>query len=249
MGGLTSGSVCILGRHGFLGSALAARLGKVTSVPTPETRVLFHLASHTHPAFELNPEFEMKQVIDSFTQLLPWCYENGVLFVYPSSALVYEKETQFSRFKQTLESLVKCYKTATLGLRIYPAYGPGEERTVISQWCRQMAAGIRPTVYGDGNQSRDFIFIDDVVDQIRQLVSEGNFTSRVVDIGTGVRTSFNEIVQTINEELGTNLQPEYARKPTGYSDGIVCPSPLPVKVSVRQGIRKILETIMRPIHV
>jgi nucleoside-diphosphate-sugar epimerase len=233
-------SACVIGRHGFLGGAIAKRLGQVSSFPTPETKVLFHFGSHVHPVFESNPEYLMKQTLDSFTQLLPLCQERGILFVYPSSALVYEKETQFSRFKKTLESLAACYKTRTLGLRIFPAYGPGEDRTVISQWCQMMKNGERPVVYGDGTQSRDFIFLDDVVDQILLLSELQLWTSRVADVGTGIRTSFNEIVSQINAALGTSIEPKYVDRPSSYSEGIACVSPLPVKVSIETGIRRIL---------
>lgn len=239
---------CILGRNGMIGSALAAKLENFTTVPTRETRVLLHFASHTHPTFELNPEYEMKAILDSFTQLLPFCNEHGILFVYASSALVYEKETQFSRFKLTLESLVKCYKTKSLGLRIFPTYGPGEERTVISQWCRQMARDEAPTVYGDGEQSRDFIYIDDVVDQILMLLEEPNFKTRVVDIATGTLTSFNEIVRLINHALGKSLEPRYVNRPSGYSqEGAASASPLPSKVPVHYGIHQILKTVRREV--
>lgn len=232
---------CVLGRNGLLGSALAARLGNVSSVPTKDTRVLFHMASHTHPTFEENPAYEMAEAFASFTHLLPYCYENGILLVFPSSALVYEKDTQFSLFKKTLESMAKCYKTRSLALRIFPVYGPQESRTVISQWCRQMASVEAPTVFGDGKQSRDFIYIDDAVDQILDCVEERK--TGYVDIGTGTPTSFNEIIGAINAELGTAIAPSYVTRPQGYNDGVVCPSPLPTKVTVQQGIRKILASL------
>jgi nucleoside-diphosphate-sugar epimerase len=193
-----------------------------------------------HPVFDQNPEYEMKQQLDSFSQLLPLCGERGILFVYASSALVYEKETQFARFKLTLESLAKCYKTKTLGLRIFPAYGPGENRTVISQWCREMALGLAPKVYGDGSQSRDFIFIDDVVDQIVALTETPRWTSSVVDIGTGITTTFNEIVARINEALGADIKPQYVQRPFHYAEGVTCPNPMHFRVAVESGIRKIL---------
>lgn len=235
--------VCIIGGHGLIGSALAARYLDVTSIPTRDTKILFHFGSHTHPRFNENPHYEMKQILDSFSQLLPFCYEHGILFVYPSSALVYERDTQFSMFKKTLEHLAACYPTRTLGLRIFPVYGPREQHTVISQWCRQMARDERPTVYGDGKQERDFIYIDDVVDQIVQLAEYPHWRDHVRDIGAGKLTSFNDIVAMINAELGTNLEPRYVQKPHDYPTGITCPRPLPVKTPVELGIRKILQGI------
>lgn len=229
---------CVLGRHGQLGGAIAKRLGNVTSMPTKETRVLFHFASHTHPVFEQNPEYEMSELFASFTYLLPLCYERGITFVYPSSALVHEKDTPFSLFKKTLEMMTRCYKTRSLGLRIFPVYGYGESHTVISQWCRQMSLGEAPTVFGDGTQSRDFIHVDDAVDQILDCVEERK--TGTVEIGTGVSTSFNDIIGIINAELGMAIVPRYVARPQGYNDGVVCASPLPHRISVQQGIRRIL---------
>lgn len=230
----------MIGCHGFIGKAMATRLGNVTTFPTDETKVLFHFGSYTHPDFEQNPEYLMQRELDDFTRLLPLCYERGIVFVYPSSALVYEKPTQFAQFKRTLESLAACYKTVTLGLRIFPAYGPGENRTVISKWCRQVLAGEQPVVYGDGTQTRDFIFIDDVVDQILSLVEKPNWTSRVVDIGTGTPTSFNEILSLIGSACGREVNPKYVARPSSYAEGIRCSDPLPWSVPVAEGIRRIL---------
>jgi nucleoside-diphosphate-sugar epimerase len=234
---------CVIGRHGLLGGTIAKRLGETTSFPQDGTKVIFDFASYTHPQFELNPDYHMKQAFDRFASLLPYCHQRGILYVYPSSALVYEKESQFSRFKKTLESMAACYKTVSLGLRIFPVYGPGESTTVISQWCRQMARGEAPLVYGDGSQKRDFIYIDDAVDQILSLVDTPRWSSRIVDIGTGVSTSFLSIINTINQELGTRIAPKFSHWPENYPTGILCPNPLPSKVCIEIGVRRILASL------
>lgn len=235
---------CVIGRHGFLGGALARRFPNgVSSIPTRETKTLFYMAGHTHPTFEKNPQFEINRTLSDFKLCLDECQKNDAMLVYTSSALVYEQRTTFSTFKEMLEEIAHASPVKTLGLRIFPVYGPGEQTTVISQWCRQMLNGERPTVYGDGTQTRDFIFIEDVVDQILQLANVP--CSRVVDIGTGISTSFNEIIDTINRYLGTTLKPKYVPRPEGYSDGIACSNPLPFKVSVETGIRRIIECLKK----
>lgn len=239
---------CVIGRHGLLGAAIAQRLGNVTSFPTDETKVLFHFGSYTHVDFERSPEYLMKRTLDEFTTLLQLCQERGILFVYPSSALVYEKDTQFSRFKKLLEGLAGCYKTRSLGLRIFPVYGPGESRTVISQWCRAMSRAERPIVYGDGSQTRDFIYVDDAVDQILEYVdrSKWTVTPQILDVGTGISTSFNSIVETINWLLRAApwIEPQYVNRPSSYSEGIFCKNPLPTKISIEEGIRRILVSVL-----
>ena len=228
----------IIGRKGLIGSALAKKLGEVGSFPTPDTKVLFHFGSVVHPPFEENPDYHINEILTSFLYLLPYCRDNDIYFVYPSSALVYEKTTQFATTKKIMELMASMYPK-TLGLRIFPVYGPGETRTVISQWCAQMKAGQRPIVYGDGTQERDFIYIDDVVDQILELVE--NKVEGVRDIGAGKPVSFNSIIDTINKLLGKNLKPLYKDKPFNYSQGIVCQNPMKTKFSIEYGCKNILE--------
>jgi nucleoside-diphosphate-sugar epimerase len=74
--------ITILGRHGFLGSALTKRFRKVNSYPTKETEILFHFASSVHPPFEENPDYHMNEIINSFLYLLPYCKRNNIFFVY-----------------------------------------------------------------------------------------------------------------------------------------------------------------------
>lgn len=233
---------CILGRRGFLGSALEKRLGSenVSSFPTKDTKVLFNFASPVHLPFEKNPDYHINEALSGFMYLLPYCRDHGIKFVYPSSALVYEKDTVFAKFKKALEALASCYSN-TLGLRIFPVYGPGENRTVIYQWCRDIKNGQRPVVYGDGEQKRDFIYIDDVVDSIIYMVEhqiEGIF-----DIGSGKPISFNNIIKIINKKLSTNYSPKYVKKPKDYSEGIFCFYPVLTKVGIEEGIGKVLNEI------
>jgi nucleoside-diphosphate-sugar epimerase len=237
---------CIIGKNGFLGGALANALGNVTTYPTDETKVIFDFGSYVHPRFEQNPNYQIKTVITRFIELLEFCERTGATFVYPSSALVYEGITQFSNFKLILEDLVKLYRCRTLGLRIFPVYGPRESRTVISQWCREMARGNRPKVYGNGKQTRDFIYISDFLQQTLTYLAHDRDTSelhRLRDVGTGIRTSFNDIIKMINTYLGTDLAPEYEPAPNNYSPGIVCATPPPSFVSVSQGIEQIIKSL------
>jgi nucleoside-diphosphate-sugar epimerase len=233
----------VIGRHGLLGSALASRLGAVTSYPTKDTRVLFDFGSYTHPTFDTDPEYFMRRALASFVEHLNLCYERGITYVYPSSALIYERDTQFSLFKKSMEHLAKAWRTRSLGLRIFPVYGPGDHGTVISKWSREMLRGQAPVVFGDGTQERDFIYIDDVVDQILLAVGDGK--TGTLDIGTGERTPFNRIVDLINEQLGTHIEARHIERPVNYPEGIACPSPLPFKVNIENGIRKVLASLAK----
>lgn len=228
----------IIGSKGFIGSALAKRIGTYSVTPTEDTDVLIYMGSTVHPEFEKNFDYHFAQVIQDFLYLLPFCKRHGISFIYPSSALVYEKETPFTKSKKILEMMASCYPR-TLGLRIFPTYGPGENRTIISQWCKAAKEGTSISIYGDGNQSRDFIYIDDVVNVILQHAQAK--TEGVVDVGTGTLTKFNDISKIIEKLLdGKTLPIEYDPAPVGYvaGEGVVCKSPLKNKTPIETGIKK-----------
>ncbi len=229
---------CIIGKHGFIGSALAKKLGRVSSYPTKDTKVIFYMAGVTHMDYDQNQEYHFNKVMQDFMFLLPFCEQHNIKFVYCSSALVYEKDNPFANCKRIMETMAQMYPF-TLGLRIFPVYGPGEKRTVISKWCEDIKNDRTPLVFGDGTQKRDFIFIDDVVDQMLGLVEKGKFG--IADIGAGDPVSFNGIIAEINHVLGKDVKAEYVNQPADYSSGIYCTNPLPVKTSLKDGIKRILE--------
>jgi nucleoside-diphosphate-sugar epimerase len=225
---------CLIGRHGFIGGALAARLGDVSSTPTLDTEVIIDMGSSVHPQFEENPDYYFKTLLDRHLYLLSF----GKYYVYPSSALLYEpREIAFTHFKRAAEEIAKAYPN-NLGLRIFPVYGPGETRTAPTQWCLDMLKGQRPLVYGDGTQQRDFIYIDDVVEAIISFIDAR--VTGVRDVGKGQPTPFNDIIDMINKLLATDLKPLFRPLPEQYSTGVVCEQPVPTRFSMQDGLTNIL---------
>lgn len=227
---------CVIGK-GNIAMHLAKKLGNVQYFPTPVTETIFYMSGPTHLNFEENLEYHLNKTIQDFLWLLPYCKKHNIRFVFCSSALVYEKDTIFCRYKRILEYLASCYPK-TLCLRIFPVYGGNERYSIISKWCNEMKNDKQPTIYGDGTQKRDFIHVEDVVDQI--ILLESMQTEGVVDIGSGKPTSFNDIVQIINKVLNKDVKPLYAPAPKDYSKGISCVNPLPVKIDIEHGCKIIL---------
>lgn len=83
----------------------------------------------------------------------------------------------------------------------------GEYANTVSQWVESIANGTPPVLWGDGEQDRDFIHVDDVVRAIEAIADAQ--LSGVYNVGTGESTSFNEMIAMINETLGTDVEPEY----------------------------------------
>jgi len=99
-------------------------------------------------------------------------------------------------------------------LRYFNVYGPrqspkSEYAGVISKFIDLMLKGERPTIYGDGEQTRDFVYVADVVRANILAMENEKIKSGVFNIATGKETSINELVKTINEILGKNIEPIY----------------------------------------
>ncbi len=105
------------------------------------------------------------------------------------------------------------YDIDTVALRYFNVFGPGqnpdgEYAAVIPKFIELMLDGERPVIYGDGEQSRDFIFIDNVI-QANVLAAEGDATGVAVNVGRGDRITITELVDRINDVLGTDIEPIY----------------------------------------
>jgi len=241
--------VCILGRHGFIGSSIEKKLkelgAETISTPTEDCDFVFHFASPTHLPFEKNPEYHTYTTLSIFTYLFRFCAMNKIKLVWPSSALVYEKDTEFAKHKKGIEKMQTKYFQDNLCFRIFPVYGETEgdrgHPTAIYQRCESVKKGKRPIVYGDGTQDRAFIHIDDVVDNIIQKAMDGE--KGIVDIGPKKNTSFNEIIDIIGKTLGKKIKPKYIDAPVDYSAGIVCKNPVPVKISIKEGVGRMMKVL------
>lgn len=234
----------IIGRNGFIGSALAKRLSAdntIYSYPRPDLDVLYHFGSPSSDIiYKQNLDWALSETINSFLRVVQYCRDHMIKLVYPSSANVYQKTTVYSHGKAALEEIHAAYGGDILGLRIFCGYGLGEAHkgdyaSIVYQFVQGMKKGYRPIVYGDGAQTRDFVWIDDIVDGILSAVNDGQ--TGVIDIGTGQNTSFNRVVELINHELGKNLQPVYVEKPLLYVNDTPCNNPLPTFTSIEEGVK------------
>lgn len=238
----------ILGMRGFLGSALASKLdGEVYNYLRPDVdRVYFFASPSSQFLFDKAPDYCEKETMDGFKNVMEFCKQHNIKLVYPSSATVYNLNNRYATTKARMERWQQGdfgYGN-TLALRIFAGYGPGEGHkgeyaSVVYQFCKLMAAGKQPVIWGDGTQTRDFVYIDDIVDTIMNY----SYGTGVRDVGTGINTSFNEVVKTINKELGTRIEPIYIDKPLKYIEETPCRKPIKTNYSLREGVREILASL------
>jgi UDP-glucose 4-epimerase len=117
-------------------------------------------------------------------------------------------------------SFSQVYGLETVRLRYFNVFGPrqvpgGPYAAVIPLFIDAMLSGRSPVVHGDGLQSRDFTYVDDIV-QANLLAAEApRVTGKVFNIASGRRTTLLELVQIMNEHLGTNLRPVHDKPRPG----------------------------------
>ena len=99
----------------------------------------------------------------------------------------------------------------TVSLRVFNAYGPGQHLPpshppVIPNFLRQAIRGGSLVMHGDGSQTRDYVFVDDVVNTMIAAATAPSIDNLVVNIGSGRETSINELVQLVMEVTGTKTE-------------------------------------------
>ena len=179
----------------------------------------------------------MRNNVETFRDILDWAAETKARVVWASSCSVYGRgavpmtESQppdplntYAFSKLCMERLAGRYAPKLahpiVGLRYSNAYGPGEEHkgklaSMIYQLAKLMREGKRPRIFRAGQQKRDFVYIDDVVQANLKAMTASE--SGVFNAGAGRSWSFNEVVAELNRALGTNLEPEYFDNPYGFT--------------------------------
>jgi UDP-glucose 4-epimerase len=94
------------------------------------------------------------------------------------------------------------------GPRQEPASEVGLEGQVVAIFSRKMLAGRPCTIYGDGEQTRDFVYVDDVVAAFAAARDKGS--GELVNVGSGIELSVNELYAKLAELAGTRFEPVYA---------------------------------------
>jgi UDP-glucose 4-epimerase len=108
----------------------------------------------------------------------------------------------------------KVYGLQNVSLRYFNVFGPRQDPSspysgVLSKFCTAFLEKTEPVVFGDGEQTRDFTYIENVV-QANLLACEAPSASgRVINVGTGARISLNQTLELLREISGNNLQAKY----------------------------------------
>jgi UDP-glucose 4-epimerase len=113
------------------------------------------------------------------------------------------------------QAFTATYRFETVCLRYFNVFGPRQDpaspySAVIPLFITAMLAGRQPTVYGDGQQSRDFSYVDNIVHANLLAADAPDVAGRVFNIADGRSVSLLQLISALNRLLGTNVQPLHA---------------------------------------
>lgn len=193
---------------------------------------VFHLAAMASVPLSIeNPLECVENNMYATIKLINACKNNNVKkIIFSSSSSVYGDNTNiplkeseyplpkspYAASKASGELFLKTYYEAYglnyISLRYFNVFGPKQDKNsqyaaVIPNFITALLEGEQPIIYGDGEQTRDFIYIRDVVNaNIKAAESDYN---GIINVASGKKTTINELYKIISETLGSNIEPKY----------------------------------------
>ena len=198
--------------------------------------LILHFGSPTSVIlFKQDPTRHFNNTVNGMKNILEFAKKNSIKkLIYPSSASVYAKNSPphteniipkpsnpYGSAKVECENLAHSYNDTvnSIGLRIFAVYGPGEEAkqnlsSVVNLFLEDVKNSREPVIFGDGTQTRDFIYVDDAISAIinsTELPQQG-----IINVGSGISTSFNLVIEKIGNIVEKKIKPVYVKKESNY---------------------------------
>jgi nucleoside-diphosphate-sugar epimerase len=122
--------------------------------------------------------------------------------------------------EQYCQMFTQLYGLETVTIRYFNVFGPRQDPSspysgVISIFIRSLVEGQRPTIYGDGEHTRDFTYVANVVDGALRACLAPAATGEVINVATGGRVSLNQLFGAVRAQVGSTLEPHYAEPRAG----------------------------------
>jgi UDP-glucose 4-epimerase len=206
---------------------LSKGIEKLFSAEKPE--FVYHFASNTNvPKSIAEPLYDFQSLIGAMNILENCRNKNVARLIFTSSGFIYgntakrpinEKEpyrpiSPYAITKKTIESYLEFYKKifdlSYVVLRLATVYGPRQRTGAIADYIRQLSQNKQAEFFGSGLKTRDYIFVEDVVDVlIKTLDIPLDFEDPCFNIGTGIETTLDELYSMIADYLKKDPHPIY----------------------------------------
>jgi nucleoside-diphosphate-sugar epimerase len=117
--------------------------------------------------------------------------------------------------EQYMQLFTSLYELETVTIRYFNVFGPRQDPSspysgVISLFTRALVENRSPTIYGDGEQTRDFTYVANVVDGVLRAVAAPGASGEIINVATGGRISLNHLFGTLRSLIGAQVEPVYA---------------------------------------
>lgn len=213
---------------------IRAPCSRLPRLKLPRAELIFHIGiPSSSPMYRENPLL-VGESINGFINVFEFAKKNRSKIVYASTSSMYcrcptphredmasEPFDYYTEARLVMERLARVYHElcgiSSVGMRFFSVYGPHEQAkgryaNIISQFLWAMRAGKTPVIYGDGTQTRDFVHVSDVVKACLET-AKADLGCEAINVGTGKSTSFNRVVELLNEFLGKSIKPRYRPNP------------------------------------
>lgn len=204
--------------------------------------IVFHEAALASvPRSVADPVSTNECCVTASLNMLMAARESGVRrVVYAGSSSAYGEAPELPKHEEMLPSPISPYAVAKLAaehymsafarvygletvvLRYFNVFGPHQDPTshysgVLAIFCRKMLAGEQPTIYGDGEQSRDFTYIENVVhgNLLAAAAPAEKVSGKMVNLATGSRITLNQTFAILRELTGYRGEPAYGADRAG----------------------------------
>jgi UDP-glucose 4-epimerase len=159
--------------------------------------------------------------------------------------------------EQYMQLYFELYGLETVSLRFFNVFGPRQDPSspysgVISLFTAALSEGRQPTVYGDGEQTRDFTYVSDVATGVISAATGSSVAGRAINLAPGGRVSLNRLFETLKELIGAgasdDVEPLYSAPREGdvrdsQADNTLARDLLEfdAKVELEEGLRRTLD--------
>ena len=122
--------------------------------------------------------------------------------------------------EQYCQMFTELYGIETVTIRYFNVFGPRQDPSsaysgVISQFAKALTEQRSPTIYGDGGQTRDFTYIDNVIDGVLRAAEAPRANGEVINVATGGRISLLELFEAMKKITGVEVSPVFAEARAG----------------------------------
>lgn len=195
--------------------------------------LIFHLGFYSASPMYRNDPMLVSEVVAGMTALLEYCKNNNANMVFSSTSSIYngvepphreditpgvtDFYTEARIYSERMSELYnKLFGVNVSAMRFFSVYGKyekakGEYANLVTQFLWNIREGKKPIIYGNGEQRRDFVYVEDLIDSLLLASQVKGF--EVFNVGYGKNYSLNEMLSMLNKHLGTDVKPEYIKMP------------------------------------